>query len=470
MNVADIKIDPADNGKRLAAQAMSYARFSSVRQGRGDSIRRQEEKENKFESDTGIPIVERLRDLGLSASKGTHVRRGDLGDFLDLIKTPEFQKKTKVRDIYLLVENLDRLSRQKVSVAMNQLSAICSAGVKVVTLMDQRVYDSETIDKDIGSLIVSITIMWRAYEEIESRRDKLKSAWEKKRQRAEAGEIISPCHFPRWLKLSADGKKFVKLPKVVAIVRRVFELAASGMPATTIAKKLNAENIPSLNFYKTGKVSYWSHCPVKRLIESKSVLGILALYKQVDNADGTQRREFVRDVPGYYPQIITPEQRAKALKVLTNGKSNRGKTSGACWNLFRKIAFDSQEDLPIYVNANQNGHWWYLPKNVRMGARKGASWHGPQLETIFFSTVQRAMDVEGSLASENDDLVLPFSESNAATSRASVKKSVSGSLPVPVAVVSQSMRKIVRCCKERSAQTSKESRWIATTGSSRSNC
>mgnify|MGYP003139952528 FL=1 len=95
------------NKKRLDPIAFSYLRFSSEIQGKGDSMDRQVESANRWAATHKIEIVERMDDLGLSAFKGDHVRKGQLGDFLDLCKTDDFRDICQARDVYLLVESLE---------------------------------------------------------------------------------------------------------------------------------------------------------------------------------------------------------------------------------------------------------------------------------------------------------------------------------------------------------------------------
>ena len=101
--------------KILSAYAISYLRFSSVVQGKGDSRTRQNASRDRWlEAHPEIPLKREMNDLGLSAFSGKHVAKGDLGDFLTLCESKDFRAETARRDVYLLVENLDRLSRERI--------------------------------------------------------------------------------------------------------------------------------------------------------------------------------------------------------------------------------------------------------------------------------------------------------------------------------------------------------------------
>ncbi|EGJ88532.1 hypothetical protein SF434370_1370 [Shigella flexneri 4343-70] len=69
-----------------------------------------------------------FKDLGKSAFSGKHLK-GGLGDFLTAIE----KGLVKAGDT-LLIESLDRLSRQDIDIASELLRRILRAGVDVVTL------------------------------------------------------------------------------------------------------------------------------------------------------------------------------------------------------------------------------------------------------------------------------------------------------------------------------------------------
>ena len=101
-----------------------------------------------------------MQDLGLSAYDGTNVEKGALGAFLQAIKDGAIP-----RDSYLLIESLDRLSREDPQDAQELFRKIIKAGITIVTLADKMEYSSKTLRKDPFKLLMSILIMIRAHEE-----------------------------------------------------------------------------------------------------------------------------------------------------------------------------------------------------------------------------------------------------------------------------------------------------------------
>ena len=118
------------------AKAYSYLRFSTPDQMQGDSFRRQTEAARKYAEHHGLDFDDDLtfRDLGVSAFRGANVVEGALGQFIEAVNAGRVQTGS-----YLLVENLDRLSRDKIMPALNRFSSLLEAGITIVTLSDGKV-------------------------------------------------------------------------------------------------------------------------------------------------------------------------------------------------------------------------------------------------------------------------------------------------------------------------------------------
>ncbi|EFH4119734.1 recombinase family protein, partial [Escherichia coli] len=194
-------------------RAISYMRFSTEKQIKGDSIRRQSKLVTDWLSKNPDYFLDEslsFKDLGKSAFSGKHLRAG-LGDFLTAIK----EGLVKAGDT-LLIESLDRLSRQDVDQASELLRGILRSGVDVVTLSDGEHYTAESL-KDPLSLIKSILIMQRAYEESLRKSERVAAAWNRKKDIISEGIKVSK-RCPAWLKLNDDRRGFSIIPEKVEIV------------------------------------------------------------------------------------------------------------------------------------------------------------------------------------------------------------------------------------------------------------
>jgi len=225
---------------RKMPKAYSYIRFSTALQAQGDSLRRQTELSSQYATKHGLYLDTSLTlfDRGLSGFTGANRTKGALAVFLHAVETGIVEPGS-----YLLVESLDRLSRDTISEQMTLFMRMINANIVVVTLTDEQVYSKETINNDISRLMLSLVIMMRAHEESMMKSRRLKAVWDAKRRTVREEKLTGQC--PAWLSLNSDKKSFTIVQERAAIVRRIYELSNAGTGHQTIAKILNSEGIPA---------------------------------------------------------------------------------------------------------------------------------------------------------------------------------------------------------------------------------
>ncbi|MFP4519683.1 MAG: recombinase family protein, partial [Oceanicaulis sp.] len=115
-------------------KAFSYLRFSRPEQSQGDSFRRQMALAEGYADKHGLELDRELtfHDLGVSAFRGANAEKGALGQFIEAI-----DRGLVPRGSYLLVENLDRLSRETPFDASETLREVVNRGIILVTLSDE---------------------------------------------------------------------------------------------------------------------------------------------------------------------------------------------------------------------------------------------------------------------------------------------------------------------------------------------
>jgi len=275
--------------------AYSYVRFSTSEQIKGDSLRRQTEASEEYALEHGLTIDRtlKLQDLGISAFRGRNAVEGTLAGFLAMVKNGRVAPGSQ-----LLVESLDRLSRDEVSVAMAQFLLIINSGITIVTLLDKEIYSRESIKKNPGSLYVSLGVMMRAHNESDDKSKRVAKAWGEKRRKAreEGAPLSGNC--PGWLRKTTVSYEII--PERATIVRRIFQLAADGPGKGVIAQMLNEEGILTWG----GKSWYESH--IGKLLANPAVLGTF----QPRRRDPETNR-YIPDgdpISNYFPAIITPQE------------------------------------------------------------------------------------------------------------------------------------------------------------------
>ncbi len=369
--------------------AISYLRFSSMLQASGDSFRRQNASRDEWlKRNPEVTLEKELNDFGLSAFKAHHVSKGDLGDFLEFIKTPSFAQRVETDEVFLLVESLDRLSREKIMSALNQLKAIVEAGIKIVTLADGQTYDKDSLN-DLGGLIVAIVTMSRAYNESKTKSIRIKKSFEKKREDARNGKIYSD-RPTAWIR-AIDGK-YSLIESNVRIVREVIKRVAKGETIASICRDLTNKEVPTLSMMREAKKpsEVWNPSTIKTLIEIPSPIGTL------QTKDG--------DIENHFPAIIDRETFAKARQVLKNNASDRGRKSKTYTNFLRKIATDPIGDS-IYLKTRNSGNHSYLPKMAHIGhGFENALWSKREIDSILLYSMRLALKVETESTSEESRL------------------------------------------------------------------
>ena len=166
-------------------KAYSYQRFSTPEQAKGDSLRRQLEAATAHAEAHGLDLDTDLtfQDLGVSAFRGKNAVEGALAAFIEAVDTGKVEPGS-----YLLIESLDRLSRDRIMAALNRFSALLEKGVNVVTLSDGKTYTADSLN-ELPDLMVSLLVMSRAHEESAMKSKRGRAAWKQKRSGRQTGRF-----------------------------------------------------------------------------------------------------------------------------------------------------------------------------------------------------------------------------------------------------------------------------------------
>ncbi|WDZ76886.1 recombinase family protein [Ensifer adhaerens] len=302
----------------MIAKAYSYIRFSTPEQARGDSLRRQTEKAASWCKERGIELDDTLRDLGVSAYHGANRTTGALRSFLQLVESGKV-----VRGSYLIVESLDRISRETVMDAASRLFDLIRAGIIVVTLSDGQEYSEERLRTDWTPLLFSLIVMARAHEESRIKSERVGEAWKQKKAAARSKKIPITKRCPEWL--SIEGGKFVINEERAKIVYRIFEATIDGFGRRAISRRMNELGIPAFR----GKKG-WQISSIAKILSSKAVLGEYQPHAGRHSArNRTPQGEPILD---YYPPIIKEEMFWQAQSAVTSrqhGSAGRTGVRGA---------------------------------------------------------------------------------------------------------------------------------------------
>ncbi len=203
--------------------AVRYHRFSTKRQDKGSSLDRQQQLTAELCEHKGWAIIDTLEDKGQSAWKGDHLRVGKLGKFKERVDAGEFDAET-----YLVIENLDRLSRQEVKFARRWLEDITDKGIIVAVCSPEIILDSDALSGDnISSMIQYLMEAKRSTGE-SSRKSEFSQKNAKDNLAMARNGIVFSKRAPAWLR-GTKGGKFEIIEERGAIVRQIFEWSATGL-------------------------------------------------------------------------------------------------------------------------------------------------------------------------------------------------------------------------------------------------
>lgn len=148
----------------------SYVRFSSVKQREGNSLERQQDTALKIAARYNLELdTTAFHDLGMSAFKGKNAHEGKLSEFIKQIGA-----KVPVGS-WLVVENLDRISRDDAWSALDIFKNILSRGIVVVTGMDEKVYKYADVKNNPTDLIISLLMFTRAHDESLTKKNRVEA-------------------------------------------------------------------------------------------------------------------------------------------------------------------------------------------------------------------------------------------------------------------------------------------------------
>jgi DNA invertase Pin-like site-specific DNA recombinase len=160
------------NSDSKSRTAYSYIRFSRAEQVKGDSQRRQYETTLAYCDRNNLVLDETLslQDLGISAYRGKNATQGALSAFIRAVESG-----TIPHGSTLIVESLDRLSRDQLGRAQSLILGILEQGITIVTLSPEREYTPDSAN-NLGAAIEIIVTLYGPASRVSTARSRLRGA------------------------------------------------------------------------------------------------------------------------------------------------------------------------------------------------------------------------------------------------------------------------------------------------------
>lgn len=307
-----------------------YHRVSSDQQLDWSGIARQAELLEGYLERTGIcaemddpaPVV--LSDQGVSAFKGLNISEGELGAWMEQVRNGMWDSSI------LVVESIDRFSRQNPFDVMGYINALMAHNVAIHDVMANIVI-SRSNSKDLPFVMMNAQ---RAYDESKYKSDRIRKGWAKKREQAFNKGTIVTNKRPQWIEVEKD--KYV-LNEKAAVVKEIFALYQTSMGCPTIAKQLQRKEGEHYKFNRP-----WTGELVHKILTNRRVTGKIFISEIIRNHDDIEnpvtQKKYDMDV---YPVVINEEEFELVQELLKSRRPNAGRVT---------VKKDGQEEVLIKSN------------------------------------------------------------------------------------------------------------------------
>ena len=341
-----------------------YYRLSQEdeRQGESVSIDNQRTILRKYAEERGFEIHDEYIDDGIS---GTTFQRPEVQRLLDDAKTGVINT--------IIVKDLSRFGRNYIEVGQYVDYVFPAFGILFIAIQD----NVDTENRDSGAMemmpIMNVFNEWHAANTSKKIRAVLKS-------NAREGKYHARKAPYGYVKSDTEKKTPIVDEEAAAVVKRIFEMRASGLSPHRIADKLNEENIPNPSKYsfdkygivgKRNHFGLWSFVAINSILNNPTYLGHMA-QQRWSSISYKNHKRYKRDesewivVKNTHEPIITQELWDKVREVeksVAQGrKTKRGYTHPLSGFLFcadcggkMKLNYINR-DGKLYFNFNCGNH------------------------------------------------------------------------------------------------------------------
>ena len=290
-------------------------------------------------------------DRGLSGFSGENLAAGVLGEFVRQARAGKIAKGS-----VLIVENPDRISRQKFATAYARFyQPVLEAGIEIHFVSLRCVLKPNHSFVDLSQVGVD---MDRANSESAAKSERVEKAWAVKKHSSPPGIVITGV-MPAWLK-GKVGEPIRVHERRAETVRLIFKMAAGGMGKRLITRRLNEKKIPTFG------AEHWAHSTVQKILFNRAVLGEYQPMKGRPGRKGNGTKingESLKRVPdgpprlGFFPVIVSLHLWDKAHASMSARRAvnergqvipNSGGQRGGIHNLFAGLVSDGNMGFPMH--------------------------------------------------------------------------------------------------------------------------
>lgn len=311
--------------------AFSYLRVSTQEQAHDgrSGIDRQSGSFLPFCHRHGLtPNPDQLVDRGLSAFHGRHRARGVLAAFIDAAERGSIPAGS-----VLVVEDLDRFSREAASHSEQLLHRLWDLGLALGIVRDDLIVDRHRYDNDIAVRLQLLVRRDAAHDYSRKLSERVKAASDRRVDRALAGEPVLPHCRPQWLDYDEQSQTFTVNSRWPTY-RRIVDLCLAGVGQSRSAAILNAEG------HRNARGGLWAAGAVGQVLRDRRLIGERQWCELQVQPDGRRKRVPTKVQAGFFPPVITTEEfdRCQQLMRVRNAyHSRRSHHTDLRKNLFQGV-------------------------------------------------------------------------------------------------------------------------------------
>lgn len=274
----------------------------------------------------------------------------------------------------IIVKDFSRFGRNLIEVGDYLDQIFPFLGVRFIAVNEG--YDSKQSLGSSVSLDVSLKAMiYEMYSRDIS--EKIRCVQQAKMRR---GEYLSGAAFYGYRLSQTEKKKLVVDEPAAEVVRRIFYLAAEGIPTTKIAAALNRDGVPSPLMYRrenhtdgihgwkvASDTAYWTCANVRRTITDERYTGCMVSHKRTKADVSTKRTEAVpREdwivVEGTHEAIVPKDIFDRAQSALRNYSRARPTGKPSC--LFRGLVKCAHCGKALAVSSRKRPYFYCTTRRV----------------------------------------------------------------------------------------------------------
>lgn len=300
-------------GEPEQEKAIGYGRCSTPPQVLTGSLERQAKALAEYVARKNYVLIDSYNE-SISGWKGASRKKGALFTIIALLKAGKIKP-----GVILLVEAIDRLTREHAFDALELIQELIKLGMPVETIEDGQRYDRDCFQR--GTIHILLAKLAQANGETQRKSDLVRAGKLLAKQEIAEGKRTPGKSCPTWLKYDPFVRTYTPKPGAEDTLILIFEASAGGAGLLEIVKLLIAKERPPFH----GKGIGWQPSTVYKILRNPAVMGEYHGRCRNPETKGRPERDDRVGVGRPYPPIIPPEEFGRVETALHDRRKGGGR-------------------------------------------------------------------------------------------------------------------------------------------------